>query len=90
MATLEKNANFSGQKWGGYAKITYTAQDGTVTLSGLAFKATNSTSAGYGAYYDNSQTRTFTLNSVGKSTTVKNVRIKQTSYYNATLGASQT
>lgn len=90
MATLEKNANFSGTSWGGYAKITYTAQDGTVTLSGLAFKATSSTSAKYGAYYDASQTRTFTLNSVGKNTTVKNVRIKQTSYYNATLGASQT
>lgn len=54
----------------------------------MEFKATNSTSAGYGAYYDNSQTRTFTLNSVGISSTVKNVRIKQTSYYAATLGTN--
>lgn len=88
MATLEKNVNFSGSNWGGYARITYTAQDGEVSLTKLEFKATNSTSAGYGAYYDPSQTRTFTLNSVGKSSTVKNVRIKQTSYYATTLGTN--
>lgn len=87
MATLELYSGFSNQGWGAYARITYTALDGTVSLTKLEFKAQNSTTAGYGAYYDPEQSRTFTCGGVGKNTTVKFVRIKQTSYYAATLGA---
>lgn len=90
MATLEKNVNFSGKNWGGYCRVTYTAQDGTISITKLEFKATNSTSAGYGAYYSNSQSRSFTCGGSSITASVNKVEIKQTSYVNANLSKTLT
>lgn len=84
MATMEKSANFSGKNWGGYCRITYTAGGGTITISKMEFKATNSTSAGYGAYYDNNQTITISAGGQSKNKQIAYVRVKQTSYYAST------
>ena len=89
MATKESSANFSGKSWGGYCQITYTAGNGSINITGMAFKATNSTTAGYGAYYDNQQSITVTAGSQSRSCTLSNVRVNSTSYQNATFsGAS--
>ena len=84
MATIEKSANFSGKNWGGYCKLTYTAGNGTITISGMAFKATNSTSASYGAYYDNNQTIIITAGSQSKNKQIAKVKVNSTSYQAAT------
>ena len=89
MATIESSANFSGKTWGGYCQLTYTAGNGAINITGMAFKATNSTSAGYGAFYDDQQTITVYAGGQSRSCTLRYVRVKQTSYYTATFsGAS--
>lgn len=90
MAQLEKWVTFSGKNWGGAARITYTAQNGTVSLTKLEFKAYSSTSAGYGAYYDIDQTRTFTCGGSGQNAVVKHVRINNISYQDALLSKTLT
>ena len=85
MATKESSAVFSGKNWGGYCQITYTAGNGSISITGMSFKATNSTSASYGAFYDNQQNITVYAGSKSASATLKNVRVNSTSYQNATF-----
>lgn len=84
MATIESSANFSGKSWGGYCQLTYTAGNGAINITGMAFKATNSTTAGYGAYYDNNQTITISAGGQSKSKQIAKVRLNSTSYQAAT------
>lgn len=89
MATIASSANFSGKNWGGTCQLTYTAGNGTINITAMSFKASSSTSASYGAYYDNQQNITVTAGGQSRSCTLKNVKINSTSYQGATFsGAS--
>lgn len=88
MATIEKQVNFSGKDWGGYCRATYTALDGTINVSKIEFKAKNNTTASWGPYFDNNQSRTFTCAGTNITANIANVRIKQISYYTAPLNRS--